>query len=287
MGFEQVLREEIERFVRESPENRRKTGPGPYFAPPLVGFASARDPLFSQYKEIIGAFHMTPAEVFEDAFGPGSLGAGTGEGTVVCWVLPIAREVREGNRREERLPSRDWAHTRNFGEQFNDSLRRRVVEFLGQAGHRAVAPHLSPRWKRLDDTPAGIASTWSERHAAYAAGLGTFSLNDALITPRGIAHRLGSVVTDLVLEPSPRPFRDYRENCLFFRGEECGVCITRCPAGAISEAGHDKESCRRYSYGTVMDAVGAEYGVEIAGCGLCQTRVPCESRVPRGRQRRV
>jgi len=38
----------------------------------------------------------------------------------------------------------------------------------------------------------GPASSWSERHAAYAAGLGTFSLNDALITPKGIAHRLGS-----------------------------------------------------------------------------------------------
>jgi epoxyqueuosine reductase len=282
MGFERMVREEIERFVRESPENRRKTAPDPYFDEPLVGFASARDPLFGEYKRIIGAFHLTPAEVFEDAFGPGSLAAGT----VVCWVLPVAKAVREGNRGEERLPSRDWAHTRYFGEQFNDHLRRRVVEILGRAGHRAVAPHLSPRWKRVDDTPVGIASTWSERHAAYAAGLGTFSLNDALITPRGIAHRLGSVVTDLVLEPTPRTFRDYRENCLSCRGEECGVCITRCPAGAISEAGHDKEACRRYTFGPVMDAVGKDYGVEIAGCGLCQTRVPCEARIPRGRRRR-
>ncbi|MDW7711313.1 MAG: hypothetical protein SCH98_12655 [Deferrisomatales bacterium] len=283
MGFEALLREEIERFVRESPENRKKSGPGPYFDAPLVGFASARDPLFAEYKEIIGGFHLTPEEVFEDAFGPGALT----EGTVVCWVLPVAREVRESNRREERLPSRDWAHTRNFGEQFNDALRRQVVAFLERAGHRAVAPHLSPRWKRIDDTPVGIASTWSERHAAYAAGLGTFSLNDALISPRGIAHRLGSVVTDAVLEPTPRTALDYRENCLSCRGEDCGVCITRCPAGAISEAGHDKDACRLYSYGTVMDAVGEHYGVEIAGCGLCQTRVPCEARIPRGRRRRA
>jgi epoxyqueuosine reductase QueG len=283
MPTAETLREEIARFVRENPENRRRTAPEPYFDEPLVGFASAADPLFAAYKGIIGPFHLTPAEVFEEAYGPGSLAAGT----VICWVLPVARAVRESNRREERLPSRDWAHTRNFGEHFNDSLRRHVVSFLGRAGHRAVAPHLSPRWKRLDDTPVGIASTWSERHAAYAAGLGTFSLNDALITPRGIAHRLGSAVTDLVLEPSPRTFRDYRENCLTCRGQECGVCITRCPAGAISQAGHDKEACRRYSYGVVMEAVGAEYGVEIAGCGLCQTRVPCESRIPRGRGARA
>jgi L-lactate utilization protein LutB len=25
----------------------------------------------------------------------------------------------------------------------------------------------------------------------------------------------------------------------------------------------------------------AEYGVEIAGCGLCQTKVPCEFEIPK------
>jgi len=280
MGLERALAEEITRYVRESPENRRKTGPGGFFDEPLVGFAGAADPLFGEYKRIIGEFHLTPAELFDATFDPGS----QSRGTVVCWVLPISRAVRESNRAEEALPSRDWAHTRHFGEQFNDALRRHVVSFLERDGHRAVAPLLSPQWRTVPDAPVGIASTWSERHAAYAAGLGTFSLNDAMITPRGIAHRLGSVVTDLVLEPTPRPYGDYRENCLTCRGEECGACIGRCPAQAISLQGHDKDKCRRYSYGVVMDAVGAEYGVKVAGCGLCQTRVPCEARIPRGRR---
>ncbi len=280
MGMERALREEIERFVRESPENRRKTGPGGYFDEPLVGFAGAGDGLFREYKRVIGEFHLTPAEVFEGTFGPGSLTAGT----VVSWVLPISRAVRESNRREERFPSRDWAHTRHFGEHFNDALRRHVVAFLEGRGHRAVAPVLSPGWRVVPDAPVGIASAWSERHAAYAAGLGTFSLNDALITPRGIAHRLGSVVTDVVLAPTPRPYGDYRENCLTCRGEECGVCVARCPAGALSLQGHDKEVCRKYTYGLVMEAVGEEFGVTVAGCGLCQTRVPCEARVPRGKR---
>jgi epoxyqueuosine reductase QueG len=135
----------------------------------------------------------------------------------------------------------------------------------------------------LRETPVGIASTWSERHAAYAAGLGTFSINDGLITPRGIAHRVGSVVTDLVLPPSPRPYTDHRENCLLFRGQECGACIQRCPGDALSEQGHDKDRCFEYAYGTILEEV-KQYGVDFAGCGLCQTAVPCESRIPVGKK---
>jgi epoxyqueuosine reductase QueG len=145
-----------------------------------------------------------------------------------------------------------------------------------------VAPQLAPEWRSLDDAVVGVASTWSERHAAYAAGLGTFSLNDALITPRGIAHRLGSVVTDLALPATPRTAPDHRHNCLWFREQSCGRCISRCPVGAINHAGHDKTICREYVYGTVAAAVAEPYGVTQTGCGLCQTRVPCEAQIPGG-----
>ena len=137
----------------------------------------------------------------------------------------------------------------------------------------------------MNDQEKGIASNWSERHAAYAAGLGTFSLNDGLITERGIAHRIGSVITDLPLLPTPRLFGDHRQHCLWHREQTCGLCVGRCPAGAITLDGHDKEKCRDYVYGAVPEAVGGIYGVVQTGCGLCQTRVPCEAMVPPGRQR--
>ena len=63
-----------------------------------------------------------------------------------------------------------------------------MAEFLTNQGARAVAPCLQDGWTAINDPQVGLASTWSERHAAYAAGLGTFSLNDGLITERGIAH---------------------------------------------------------------------------------------------------
>jgi epoxyqueuosine reductase len=276
--MKQKLTEEIVGFVNESPDNRFPGSGTPYFDRPLAGFAAVGDPLFTAYKEIIGAFHLTPCELFVGEFGD-NLSAGT----VISWILPITEAVRKTNRYSGDYPSKEWSQTRNFGERVNSDLRRHVVEWLQQHGHRAVAPQLSNQWQELAETPKGRASTWSERHAAFAAGLGTFSLNDALITEKGIAHRCGSVITDLVIAPSERVDRGYAWNCLYYRDGSCGACIGRCPVGAISFSGHDKTRCCEYVYTTLPAAVAGKYGVKATGCGLCQTRVPCESGIPRGK----
>lgn len=275
--MEEQIRSEIIRFVRETPLNCFPDSDAPYFDEPLVGFAAAGDPLFTDYKTIIGDFHQTPQEVMESAPGPDRQAV-----SVICWILPITNTTRESNRREELFPSRPWAQTRFFGEQLNGALRRHLVAWLEELGQQAVAPQLAAGWREFSDTPVGIASTWSERHAAYAAGLGTFSLNDALITPRGIGHRCGSVITSLRLTPSGRPYPDHRHNCLYHRDGSCGSCISRCPVGALSKKGHDKNLCRLHVYTTAVAAVAETYAVAQVGCGLCQTKVPCEQQIPPG-----
>jgi epoxyqueuosine reductase len=274
--MEQVIRDEIRRFVLESPGNRFPDGEQFYFDEPLVGFAAADDPLFTEFRKVIGPFHMTPGEIMENTYGPG-----IGEAkSVICWILPITRKTRESNRTEERLPSREWALTRAHGEHFNTQLRIYLVELLRYAGAQAVAPLTSGMWRPVRDPRVGMASTWSERHAAYVAGLGTFSLSDGFITERGIAHRCGSVITDVEIAPTARSCTDPRSNCLYFREGSCGLCIERCPVGAISWQGHDKEKCQAYVYGELRSSAGELYGVMETGCGLCQTGVPCEFRIP-------
>lgn len=261
---------EIKRFVRESPANLQEDGTTPYFDEPLVGIAAADDPLFVDYRAIIGNFHLTPGELLTEA------------SSVVCWVLPVTEKTRLSNRRENQFPSRAWARTRDLGEALNVLLRRHLAAWFNERGYHALAPQLSPLWRAVEVADHGPSSTWSERHAAYAAGLGTFSLNDGLITPRGIAHRVGSIVTDCVLPPTPRSFSGHNSNCLRYRTGGCGVCITRCPVGALSDQGHDKMKCRDYVYGSVPERVADKYGVKATGCGLCQTRVPCEFNIPAG-----
>lgn len=279
--MKKVILDEILRFVRESPDNRFPDSDRPYFEEPLIGFAAADDPLFSEYKRVIGDFHLTPGEIMENTYG-----VGIGEArTVVCWILPISGATRESNRKEEKMPSREWALTRAHGEHFNTRLRMHLVEMLGLWGTQAVAPLLSGMWRPVLDPRVGMASTWSERHAAYAAGLGTFSLNDGFITEKGIAHRCGSIVTNETITPTRKTCRDPWSNCLFSRDGSCGLCIERCPVGAISRQGHDKEKCRAFVYGELRKSAGVLYGVMETGCGLCQTRVPCECKIPDGMEK--
>jgi len=244
---------------------------------PLVGFARGDDPLWQQYKEYVGSDHWTPAEIFATTF-PGATFE-PADLTVICWILPQTERTRADNRLETTFPAERWARSRIFGEAFNSLLRNHVADTLCDLGCEAVAPHLSPAWSRKDSERYVFSSTWSERHAAYAAGLGTFGLCDGLITPVGKAMRVGSVVARLVVPPTPRPYADHRAYCSFFADGSCGECIGRCPVGAITQAGHDKLKCSAHVSSTAA-FVREHYGFEGYGCGLCQTGVPCESGIP-------
>ncbi len=156
-----------------------------------------------------------------------------------------------------------------------------MVEIIVGKGYLAAAPFIQPYFKTMENEK-GFLSNWSERHIAYAAGLGTFSLSDGFITERGIAHRCGSVVTDMPLPISPRTAKNPYSNCLFYVNNKCWACIPRCPAGAIKEQGHDKIRCRHYMWDDIA-YIKQKYGVDVQGCGLCQTKVPCEFRNPAGK----
>jgi epoxyqueuosine reductase len=170
-------------------------------------------------------------------------------------------------------------HTRHYGDIFNDGLRRTVQQHVRDSGVSAVAPVVSCGFRVLRGVPGGPTSTWSERHAAYAAGLGTFGLCDGFLTPVGKAMRCGSVVVTLDLSVDPRPFGSHIGACPYLVDGSCGECIKRCPVGAIGPNGHDKAKCEAFQEETLLP-LRERYGVSITGCGLCQTGVPCESALP-------
>jgi epoxyqueuosine reductase len=275
---ERFIEKTITKFVQKSSANRRKVDGGKYWDTPLVGFASGDDSLFKQYTKIIGKFHYMPQEIFDLTFGKGKKPRKL---SVISWVLPASEDIRKSNRKETKYPSLLWAHARDFGEQFNVKLRNHLVSLLTRKGYKAVAPMNSSHFKRLKSSKVGFASNWSERHIAYVCGLGAFGLSDGLITAKGKAMRVGSVVTDLPLKPSDKIYPHHRANCLYYYNKTCKACATRCPAGAISPKGHDKDKCEEYLYGVAIRGKKEEYGVKITGCGLCQTKVPCEFEIPK------
>lgn len=268
----------IQEFIAKSPLNTLEDGTDEAaWDEALVGYASGADPIWQQYKEYVGPFHWTPWEVLNQHCPTAN--AAAEELTVISWILPQRKIVRKANRNSRTYPAEKWARIRVHGEAFNMALRRHLVEKLIERGHPAIAPMAAPNWTVVQSQRFSYASSWSERHAAHAAGLGTFGLCDGLITPRGKAMRAGSVVAKLSLEPTPRPYNNHHAYCLFFADGTCGRCMDRCPARAISAKGHDKEKCRQHLL-KCREYVKEHYEFEGYGCGLCQVGVPCETLIP-------
>jgi len=268
----------VDSFIARSPlNNLQNKAADPAWDEALVGFASGADPLFQEYKEYIGPFHWTPLEIYNQ-YHPQSP-ATPEDLTVISWVLPQRKAVRDMNRKERKFPAEAWARVRIEGEKCNAGLRTHLVQKLTDHGYPAVAPMLAPNWAWVKSKSYGYASSWSERHAAYAAGLGTFGLCDGLITPKGKAMRTGSVVAKIQIETTTRFYNNHHAWCSFFVDGSCGKCIDRCPVRAITTAGHDKETCRQHLIAS-SQYVKQNYDYEGYGCGLCQVGVPCESGIP-------
>lgn len=286
----------IKEYVASSPINSLTAFDyAPFFDEPVVVFADGDDPIFQELKKVIGDHHLTPREALERHVQEKHWKLGAKDHIekvgVISYVLPEPYETRLTTREPLYGVSVRHNHTRWRGEVFQKSLQHYIVSLLEIHGYDAVAPRRAPFFEWAD-TPQGARVNWSERHVAYASGLGTFGLNGLLITPKGCAHYLGSVVCDLAFTPTPRPYETHVAYCTFYQDKSCRRCIERCAAGAISEKGRDAVICRSYLGKTQVEKLAEAGGLEgLLGmgpsCGLCMTNVPCEDRIPtRARERK-
>jgi epoxyqueuosine reductase len=176
-------------------------------------------------------------------------------------------------------------------EVINDELQSLSMYgaiFLEQAGHcstylpttygQTLSWPGNYQWD-FPKPPQGFAP-FSHRHAAVAAGLGAFGLNNLLLTPQyGPRQRLVSIITAAPLEPDPLVSEPI---CL---GERCSLCTKRCPSQAFGElheveiAGQktvlrviDIERCRGYYKNSVL---GTQCGREcLTSCPVGRCKNP-------------
>ncbi len=273
------IEEIIMKFWEESPYNSLGPGlPEHAWEKPQLGIAQGTDPLFEKLKKDIGPFYWTPREIFSMAFP--DLNCKAEELAVISYILPQTEATRLDQRKETEVPTRRWACSRYYGEIFNCELRLHLASQLTHGGYAAVAPERWHEFNYRESEKFGLASNWSERHTAWIAGLGTFGLCDGLITAVGKAVRFGSVVARIEIPATERPYRNHQEYCLWFSEGGCGDCMKRCPAGAITETGHDKKKCFEYIRTVTTPYSQKNYKTGATPCGLCQVKIPCEKRIP-------
>jgi len=219
---------------------------------PLVGVASARDPLFKTFQSVIHGGHLLPQDLLPEAR------------SVIVFYVPFTEMLHRENYREECHCSRSWAVAYIETNRLIADTATHLKEKLAERGHTAA---LIPPTHNFDRST--LMSDWSHRHAAYAAGLGRFGFHNLLITPRGCTGRLGSLITDLELEPSPIQEQEF---CLHKAGKTCQKCVERCEFGALRPEGFDRFACYRQC--RANDGYYSDLPLtEI--CGKCAAMVPC------------
>lgn len=229
------------------------------FEEPLVKFGSAKDELFQKFKEpgVVGPWFDDPESWLPEGK------------TVISLFFPFSEVVKESNRKCTEIPSSEWLHGRIEGQACLTGFMNRVKEWFVENGVAACVPSNDPRFHQVIENGV-YGSNWSERHVAYLCGLGTFGLSKGIITEKGMAGRFMSIIIEREMETDVREYTDIYEYCT-----KCGACIRRCPANAITmEKGKEHLPCDKWN-----KMIGEKHAPRF-GCGLCQVKVPCESKNP-------
>ena len=240
----------------------------PVLEAPIVGFATADDPLFEGYRApaAIGPEFMTPREWM-----PGAQ-------TVAALFFPFSEDVRRRHRGARGEVSEAWNAA--YGQHFQvvDEFLDALIEKVAGAGVSAIVPTRDGRFAQVP-SPVDADGTedlhfsvsWSHRHAAFATGLGTFGIHRHLITEKGCCGGLATLLLDSRIDPTRRAYEGLYDHCT-----KCGACTRRCPVGAISvERLRNIKQCSEHGADLFQKYNGA--------CGKCLVGIPCEARNPMSR----
>jgi epoxyqueuosine reductase len=177
-------------------------------------------------------------------------GARTVVSAALCYYAPEP-ERPDGH---GRLPRYTWFDGYAELREKLDELGRRLCRLEAGGSYRVLVD----------------ANQHVDREAAARSGVGFYGKNTLLITRRhGSWVVLGTLVTDLELEPTPPLDLDCGA---------CRLCIDACPTGALDEPGV-LDSTRCLSYWTqapaaIPESYRAGLDAQVYGCDICQDVCP-------------
>ncbi|MFA9378415.1 MAG: hypothetical protein ACERKZ_16970 [Lachnotalea sp.] len=243
LEFKKYVEEIIAKTVKESPYQDM-------FLEPIIGFASADDPMYEKLDDLIGSPQVHPKVFLETAK------------TVIVYFIPFSKETVTSIQ-GEKVISKAWSKSYNNGNMILNQIAKNLQEQLKTRGITVKSE--PPTYANASYDSINLSAKWAHKSSAVIAGIGTFGLNHLLITEKGTAGRIGSVVIDSEIEPTK-----VKENsqCLYYKTGKCKVCVTKCPSGALSEDGNfDRFRCNAY-----LD--GKNIHEQEQGCGMCSSG-PC------------
>ncbi len=246
---------EIASVVRQQPP---ELGLSACWREPLVGVTRATDPMLLQLKTAVDPNHAMPSDLLPSAR------------SVVVYFLPFQRYLGRENANHGFFAAPSWAAAYVITNRLIATINEHLRQHLAEVGYRLCT---TPATHNFDETK--LVSLWSHKHLAYIAGLGTFGHHRLLITAAGCCGRLGSVVTDCMVEPTTRPGVEW---CLVKAGKRCHVCVDQCRYDALHRDDFDRHTCYAHLLRN-NDHYPDLPTVDV--CGKCACEVPCSYGIPK------
>ena len=245
----------IEDFIREYEKSTVTK-----WGSPLVGFADA-GAVASKMPEIMKN-HGFPQDALDNPR------------IIIAYYVPFLKEMAETNN-QQGPASKEWARGYEETNVMLGKINAHLIAILKENGYRAAVHPESGSFDREK-----LISNWSHRHVAYMAGLGTFGINNMLITEKGCCGRYSTVITDLDVVPDSLKMG---ELCMYRADGSCLACVSKCPSGALTKDGFDRHKCYEVCkqnadiYTSFGNSYGSEEGVAVGSevCGKCVAGMPC------------
>jgi len=230
---------------------------------PLMAALSVDNPMIPELRKAVSQDHLLPGELL------------TGAKSIIVYFIPFENRIVKSNLIGE-AASEDWAAAYIHTNRLIDFINEELTKCLNRQGYQAAKTKATHNFDEKT-----LMSSWSHRHIAWLAGLGSFGLNNMLITSFGCCGRLGSIITNLeTSELSGISIKTVSgpEKCLYKINGSCGLCRKKCPDLAIGEGGNfNRHKC----YQVCLRNAEKNKDIGFADvCGKCLLGLPCSDRDP-------
>jgi epoxyqueuosine reductase QueG len=225
---------------------------------PIIELISTQNEKLNILKKAVSLEHLMPYDILSDAK------------SIISFFIPFDNRIVESNIKGTKS-SEEWVmayiKTNDLIKIINDDIEI-LMDKNGYKTGKIPATH------NFDEEK--LISNWSHRHIAYIAGIGTFGINNMLITNNGCCGRFGSIIINYKLEKYKETV-EIKEKCLNKLYGSCGICQKKCIMQAYENNNFNRKKC----YKKCLENSAYYKNIGYADvCGKCLVGLPCSIKDP-------
>ena len=229
-----------------------------YWKEPIIEIISVKNPELNVLKKIISNDHLLPYDILPEAR------------SIISFFIPF-QDIIVNSNIGGIMASKEWSIAYIKTNELIKIINDKIEELMKQNGYKTGK---IPATHNFDKNK--LISNWSHRHIAYIAGIGTFGINNMLITMNGCCGRFGSIIISYEFKEY-KEIKNVKEKCLNKINGTCGICQKKCVLNAYQNNNFNRHIC--YEQCLKNDEYHKAEGFSQV-CGKCLVGLPCSIKEP-------